>query len=34
MCLEDYKEHGWREDGSTEWEENYFAVNLDDVLTN
>ena len=34
MCLEDLTDHSWREDGSAEWEKNYFPVNLDDVLTN
>ena len=24
----------WREDKNTEWEEKYFPVNLDDLLTN
>ena len=23
-CLDDYTEHGWREDGTVEWDENYF----------
>ena len=34
MCLEDPTEHSWREDGSAEWKENYFSVNLDDVFIN
>ena len=34
MCLEHPTDHGWREDGNAEWEENYFPINLDDVLTN
>ena len=34
MYLEDPTEHGGRKDGSAEWEENYFPVNLDDVFTN
>ena len=33
-CLEDPTDHGWREDGSAEWEESYFPANLDNVFSN
>ena len=32
MSFEDTAEHGWWENGSAKWEENYFPVNFEDVL--
>ena len=32
MSFEDPAEHGWWENGSAKWEENYFPVNFEDVL--
>ena len=32
LKTEDPTDHGWREDGSTEWEESYFSTNLNNVF--
>ena len=34
LNIEDPTDHGWREDGSTEWEESYFSTNFNNVFSN
>ena len=34
LNIKDPTDHGWREDGSTEWEESCFSTNFKNVFSN